>query len=119
MDDMKISHFNTKKADDMIKWLCKMHEHLVEDGSGAMKTCRGKAQVRIRMTLDFSAPGQVKVTMLPHVKEIFDDFAKQSKDIKMAVTPTAEHLFKIDDDAGRLTEEMGKVFHKLFLTKRA
>jgi hypothetical protein len=40
------------------------------------------------------------------------------------VTPAAEHLFKIDKDAVKLDEEMGKVFHNfvakcLFLTKRA
>jgi hypothetical protein len=27
------------------------------------------------------------------------------------VTPAAEHLFKIDKDAVKLDEEMGKVFH--------
>jgi hypothetical protein len=38
--------------------------------------------------------------------------------------PAAEHLFKINEDATKLTEEMGKVFHNfvtkcLFATKRA
>jgi hypothetical protein len=75
------------------------------------------------MTLDFTAPGQVKVTVLPHVKEIVDDFLKHG-DLKTAVTPAAEHLFKIDPDTAKLDEEMGKVFHNflakcLFLTKRA
>ena len=61
---------------------------------------------------------------LPCVKEIVDDFTKQTGDIKTVVTPEADHLFKIDQTAELLTEEMGKVFHNftakcLFLTKRA
>ena len=109
----------------MIKWLrMMMHEHLFEDGSGAMKTCCGKAHQCIGMTLDFSAPGQVKVMMLPRVQEIVDDFTQQTGDTKTAVTPAPEHLFKVDKDAEQLTEELGKVLHNftakcLFLTKRA
>jgi hypothetical protein len=62
------------------------------------------------MTLDFIAPGQVKVTMLPPcVKEI----AKQSGTTKTAIAPTAEHLFKIDKDANKLTEEMPSALFEL------
>jgi hypothetical protein len=61
------------------------------------------------MTLDFIAPGQVKVTMLPCVKEI----AKQSGTTKTAIAPTAEHLFKIDKDANKLTEEMPSALFEL------
>jgi hypothetical protein len=75
------------------------------------------------MTLDFTVPGELKVTMLPYVKEIIADFSIHG-DLKTVVTPAAEHLFKIDNDAVKLDEEMGKVFHNfvakcLFLTKRA
>ena len=124
VDDMKVSHFETKRVDDMVKWLRMMYERLFEDGSGTMKVCRGKVHEYIGMTLDFNAPGKVKVTMLPYMKEIVDDFTKQSGDLKTAATPAAEHLFKIDEDAVKLSEEMGKVFHNfvakcLFATKRA
>jgi hypothetical protein len=124
VDDMKISHYETKKVDQMVTWLRKMYEHLFEDGSGAMKIKRGKVHEYIGMTLDFCVPGEVKVTMLPYVKEIVDDFTKITGDTKTAVTPAADHLFKIDQDAELLSEEMGKVFHNftakcLFLTKRA
>ena len=124
VDDMKISHYKTKKANDLVKWLRKIYEHLFEDGSGAMQIKRGKVQEYIGMTLDFSVPGEVKVTMLPYVKDIADDFTKQTGDIKTAVTPAADHLFRIDQNAELLAEERGKVFHNfttncLFLTKRA
>ena len=108
----------------MVKWLRKMYEHLVfQDGSGAMKINCGKIYEYIGMTLDFSVPREVKVTKLPYVEDIVDDFTKQTRDTKTAVTPAAEHHFKIDQDAVLLTEEMCKVFHNftakcLFLTKR-
>jgi hypothetical protein len=124
VDDMKVSHFLTKRVDDMIKWLRSKYKRLFGDGSGAMKVCRGKVHEYIGMTLDFRIPGQVRVTMIPYVKEIVADFTKISTDTKTAVTPAAEHLFKIDKAAKKLNEEMGKVFHNftakcLFATKRA
>jgi hypothetical protein len=124
VDNMKISHFDADRADDMVKWLRVKHEHIFPDGSGAMKTRRGEARERIGMTLDFTAPGEVRVTVLPRVKEIVDDFTKQARDLKASVTPAAEHLFKINEDAELLSEEMAKAFHNftakcLFLTKRA
>jgi hypothetical protein len=108
----------------MIKWLRLKYEHLFEDGSGAMKICRGKIHEYIGMTLDFSVPGECRVLMLPYVKWIVDDFTKYSGDDKTVKTPAAKQLFKIDEDAIKLDEETGKVFHNfvvkcLFLTKRA
>jgi hypothetical protein len=34
VDDMKISHYQTQKVDDFVKWLRMMYEHLFPDGSG-------------------------------------------------------------------------------------
>jgi hypothetical protein len=39
---MKVNHRDSKRADDMIKWLCVKHEHLFEDGTGTTKMRRGK-----------------------------------------------------------------------------
>jgi hypothetical protein len=124
VDGMQVSHCNPKQVSIMVKWLRMMYEHLFEDGSGAIKVCRGAVHEYIGMALDFGTPGQVKVTMLSYMKGIVDNFTKQSGDLKTAITPAAEHLFKINDDATTLTEEMGKVFHNfvakcLFATKRA
>jgi hypothetical protein len=121
---MQVSHFEKKKVDNMIKWLRLKYKHLFEDGSDAMKICRGKIHEYIGMTLDFSIPGECRGLMLPFVKEIVDHFTKYSGDDKTAKTPTAEHLFKIHEDAVSFDEETGKVFHNffakcLFLTKRA
>jgi hypothetical protein len=58
VDNMKVSHFDKKKVDDMIKWLRLKYEHLFEDGSDAMQICRGKVHEYIGMTLDFTEPGE-------------------------------------------------------------
>jgi hypothetical protein len=92
IDDMKVSHSEKNKVDNMIKWLHLKYEHLFEDGSGAMKICRGKIHKYIGMTLDFSVPGECRVSMLPYVKEIIDGFTTYSGDEKTAKTPAAEHL---------------------------
>jgi hypothetical protein len=61
VDDMKVSHCDSKRADGMIKWLRMKLEHPLEDGIGAVKTFRGKVhECCIRMTLDFAAPGRAK-----------------------------------------------------------
>jgi hypothetical protein len=74
VDDMKVSHFEKKKVDDMIKWLRLKYEHLFEDGSGAMQICRGKVQEYIGMTLDFTEPGECSVPRLQYVKDTVNDF---------------------------------------------
>ena len=51
------------------------------------------------MTLGFSVVGQDKLMMFPYVKEIIDDFTKQTGDLKMAATLTVGHQFKNDKDA--------------------
>ena len=74
------------------------------------------------MTLDFSTPGEVKITMYAYMEEIANDFEKETGDTGKAATPAAEFLFKIDKDAVKLQEEIGKIFHNfvakcLFATK--
>jgi hypothetical protein len=76
------------------------------------------------MTLDFTVPGKVKITMIPHVKEIIKLFAEHDKSLSHSNTPAAEHLFKVNEDTVRLDEREAAVFHNfvakcLFLTKRA
>jgi hypothetical protein len=122
---MKVSHFEKYKVDDMIKWLRLKYEHLFEDGSGAMQVRRGKVHEYIGITLDFTEPGECSMPMLQDVKDLVNNFTEYSEDDKTAITPAAEHLFKIDKGALKLDEETSKVFHNfvarsLYLTiKRA
>ena len=124
VDDLKTSHVMTKVVDCMVAWLKEKYETLFTDGTGAMKVRRGKVHEYVGMTLDFSTPGELMVTMIPYIKEIVDLFAKYDNTNLTAKTPAADHLFKVRDDAGALTESRATVYHhfvakSLFATQRA
>lgn len=78
------------------------------------------------MTLDFSIPGKVKLTMFDYIAKMLDEFGykEQLLALKKVNTPAADHLFTIDDDATKLEREYAEEFHTtvakgLFLGKRA
>ena len=108
----------------MSDWLKTTYESLVDDGSGAMQISCGKIHEYLGMTLDYSTPGQVSITMITYVKEILQLFSKQDETDSIAKTPAAEHLFKVNEETLSLTQDQATVFHNfvakcLFLTKRA
>jgi hypothetical protein len=76
------------------------------------------------MNLDYSEENKVKITMFAYVKEIVDLFQKHDDTTRTAATPAAEHLFKVDEDAQKLSQSQATIFHHfvakcLFATKRA
>ena len=111
----------------MIKWLKKEYESIFEDGSGAMTVSRGKTHKYLGMTLDYSVPGQVKISMFDYVKDIIKAFdeavpAGMTKRTKTSAAP--EDLFKVDESCVKLTAEQTQCFHNivaktLYCTKRA
>jgi hypothetical protein len=76
VDDCKLSHHKKTVVDRMIGYLRQEYESIFEDGSGAMTLSRGKIHKYLGMTLDYSVPGQVKITMLDYVDEILAAFDK-------------------------------------------
>jgi hypothetical protein len=86
VDDLKISHVATKVVNDLITDLDS------EFGKETpLSKSWGKVQDYLGMTLDFSAPGQVTVTMIDYIKVICMDLLKDM--IRRAATPAASHLF--------------------------
>jgi hypothetical protein len=76
------------------------------------------------MTLDFTVPGKVKITMIDYVKDILLLFSKHDKSNSTANMPAAEHLVKVNTQSTPLTQKTATIFHNfgakcLFLTKRA
>ena len=125
VDDLKVSHVSSDVVTKMADWLKSTYERLFDDGSGEMKICRGKIHEYLGMTLDFTIDGEVKVTMIPYIKEIIQQFEEHDPSPqRTAATPAAEHLFKVNEDTASLTTRYATVFHNfvakcLFLTKRA
>jgi hypothetical protein len=123
IDDLKVSHVLATVVTIMAAWLKRTYEQLFDDGSGEMKICQGKIYDYLGMRLDFTVPGQVRITMIPYVNEILNQFSEYDNSaLSTAATPAAKHLFKVNDEAKPLTEDQKTVFHNfvvkcLFLTK--
>jgi hypothetical protein len=65
----------------------------------------------------------VQIDMTGYTKEIVDDFHVHDPTDKIATSPAAEHIFKVREEAPKLSEEMAKIFHNfiarlLFVCKR-
>ena len=74
------------------------------------------------MMLDYTTEGSVKIYMEDYVNKIIDEFPEEVQ--KVTRTPASEHLFRVDEDGDKLSEEMAEQFHTcvakcLFLSKRA
>ena len=124
VDDLKVSHKKYQVVSHMVKWLKAKYEQLFKDGSGAMMITRGKIHDYLSMQLDFSMPREVKVTMIPYVKEIVTLFEQYDNSMKTAKTPASEFLFKMCEDMKVLPEKQVAIFHtfvvkNLFALKHA
>ena len=78
VDECKISQVSTPVVDETISLLKADFEIIFEDGSGAMQVHRGKTHAYVGMTLDYTYPGQVGLSMIKHVKYIIETF-RQAK----------------------------------------
>jgi hypothetical protein len=77
------------------------------------------------MTLDYSVPGQVKITMLDYVDDILAAFDKAEPKCRGTKTSAAPYsLFKVDEDCEKLAQAKAVEFHNLvaktlYATKQA
>jgi hypothetical protein len=66
------------------------------------------------MTLDYSVPGQVKITMLNYVDEILAAFEKaEPKGGGTKTSASADSLFKVDEECEKLAHAKAVEFHNL------
>ena len=138
VDDCKISHASRHVVDSVIEWLRKDYESVFEDGSGKMKVHRGKIHTYLGMTLDFSTAKQIRISMTEYVKEIVAAWDKATPEtdeqgfVKVPIkrgwkgrsSAAPDNLFKVDDDAEKLSPVQATAFHNivakaLYLVKRA
>ena len=117
VDDMKISHGDSRVVDRIIKML------EAEFGKEAPLTiCRGKIHDYLGMTLDFSIDGKVQISMEDYIRAMLAELPEDMAG--MATAPAAEHLFKVNKTPTYLDEKDAMFFHHnmaklLFLCKRA
>jgi hypothetical protein len=114
VDDCKLSHRKKTVMDRIIGYLWQEYESIFEDGSGAMTVSRGKIHKYLGMTLDYSVPGQVKITILDYVDEIiaaFDKAEPKGGGTKTSADP--DSLFKVKEDCEKLAQVKAVEFHNL------
>ncbi|KAL7461201.1 hypothetical protein ACHAXS_001624, partial [Conticribra weissflogii] len=116
VDDLKVSHRNSKCVSQVIQWLSSLY--------GELKEKRGAVHDYLGITLDYSTPGVVRVSMVDYIKGIIENFPEEIEG-DMA-SPAPNHLFLVRDEslARKLPEEQGVAFHHtvaqlLFLSTRA
>jgi hypothetical protein len=139
VDDCKISHVSTSVVDETISLLKADFEIIFEDGSGAMQVRRGKTHVYVGMTLDYTYPGQVRITMIKHVDDIIETFekaklkydggfikvkSKRKSRSSSQVTAAPKNLFVVNEECEALQDSDRESFHKvvaksLYVAKRA
>ena len=76
VDDCKVLHINVRVVDYTIEWLCKEYESIFTDGTGKIKVACRKVHTNVGMTLDFTTPKIVKVTMFEYIDEIINAWDK-------------------------------------------
>ena len=125
VDDCKLSHHDCKAVDDFIEWLHQEYESIFEDGSGKMMVSWGKVHTYLGMMLDYSTPGQVKISMFDYIEEILTAFNKaEPKGAGTKSSAAPDNLFKINEDCEKLNTGKAIEFHNLitkmlYATKRA
>ena len=103
VDDLKISHVDATKVTAVIEWFKTIY--------GNVRVSRGKVHDYLGMNLDFSDKGKLKISMVPFLKKIIEDFPERITG--SAATPATDRLFDVRDDSERilLDEERARAFH--------
>ena len=124
VDDMKISHVEEEVVTALIN---KLNDRYGKTPSGKEKPLtvkRGKIHDYLGMKLDYSTKFKVRIDMREYLEKILTDLDDIGNEWSgTAVTPAAEHLFKINDNAMKLSTSSSVQFHHvvaqlLFLCKR-
>ena len=90
VDDLKISHKVKKVVDDFIRQLESEFSKEVP-----LSKSWGKVHDYLGMTLDFSKPGEVTMTMIDYIKAMITDLPEDM--IGLAATLAANHLFNTNE----------------------
>ena len=87
----------------MIQWL--------ESEYGEMHGSCGKRHDYLGMWLDYSIPGEVRISMEEYLRGVLDDFPEEITETPE--TPSASNLFNVREDSEReiLDETWDQAFH--------
>ena len=122
VDDLKISHKDKNVVTSIIDELSKRFGNIMP-----LSIHRGKVHEYLGMLLDYTTPGQLKITMYPYIEGIIDNAGGIYKSGAGSATPAPDHLFDIrscdEDDNKLLSKQEKEEYHTitaqlLYLSKR-
>ena len=116
VSNLKFSHGRKNIVTRMAKWLKKSYEILFEDRFGNIKIYIVNIHEYLYMTLDFSAPGEVKITIINYIEETAKDFTKNGDTFKTYANLASGHLFRIRYNAIILKKTQDNIYH-IFLPR--
>jgi hypothetical protein len=116
VDDLKISHVEGSANESVLDGLNKCYGQ-----ETPLTVTRGDLHDYLGMTIDYSTKGKVVICIEDYVEEVLADLPEDMEGT--ATTPTADHLFTVNDAADKLGSEKSEFFHSctakiLFLCKR-
>jgi hypothetical protein len=116
VDDLKVSHVEDSVLDGVLACLNERYGK-----ETPLTVTRGDIHDYLGMTIDYSTDGKVAIRMEDYVENMLVDLPDNMNGL--AVTPAAEHLFKVDSEAELLDTRTSDLFHSttaklLFLCKR-
>ena len=117
VDDLKISHVDAAVCEQVVDLL---NEHYGTETP--VTVTRGDLHDYLGMTLDYGVEGKVSIRMEDYVDNMLVDLPVEFGGY--AMTPAADHLFKVNESAEALDQESADLYHSvtakiLFLCKRA
>jgi hypothetical protein len=104
VDDLKLSHVDENKVTKAIDWLKSIY-------GKDMHVSRGKKQDYLGMGLDYSVPGEFKVSMIDYFKRIIDELSELI--MGTSVSLDVDRLFAVRPDEERtlVGEKQDIAFH--------
>ena len=111
VDDLKISHTNPKVVTEYIQNPDRKYGQDARGNNTPLTICRGKKHEYLCMLLDYSNPGKIKIDMIEYTEKILED----TKELFpcLAVTPAANHLFEVNEQAQNIECDKADLFHHL------
>jgi hypothetical protein len=104
VNDIKASHVEQGVLDDLAKHLDSRY------GKHAPLTIhRVPVHDYLGMTIDYSEDGKVKIIMWDYIDRLLDEAPDDMSGT--AVTPAANHLIDINDEAEKLDDKRSELYH--------
>ena len=100
VDNMKISHKDSKVVTNIIKKLDEQYSKTASGKNVPLTVTQGKNHEYLGMKLDYLTTSKVRIDMREYIRKIMKELEHILDGWNgTAVTPAAEHLFKINDEA--------------------